>query len=406
MADTHVHPPPSIEGLQAELKAAVSALEAEREANKSLSAKLMEKEKAVAQFEGVVAQDKIRALSEGYDDLQRNLPKTTSELEEELKKSRERNSDLQQEVEFLRLQQATSTPLTSPSPPAASAGLPHDLQGGQDHPTTLHRTNADLRNEGKLGALNIDELRMELQTQKKLLKKVKDEAESEVAAALRREEAALRREEAALRREEAALRENAASEEERKKFTAVMSQLGEEGDTLQKKLRRLDGADTSSAHARPLDWSTPGVQKVGGNMLVKNTTTNTCVFSLVVHEVPEALLEALLGNQTKVGKMLFQKVLEEGVAYWIFMFEGTKSCELLLRMRVEKRDDEEGLLIRVESVDEEELGATSLPNPHSTASKKLRILLKQGTIFLQPLQFGQTLFTFTAQVDIVARALR
>jgi hypothetical protein len=58
MADTHVHPnpPPSIEGLQAELKAAVSALEAEREANKSLSAKLMEKEKAVAQFERVVAQ--------------------------------------------------------------------------------------------------------------------------------------------------------------------------------------------------------------------------------------------------------------------------------------------------------------------------------------------------------------
>ena len=109
--------------------------------------------------------------------------------------------------------------------------------------------------------------------------------------------------------------------------------------------------------------------------------------------------------------MLFQKVLEEGVAYWSFMFEGTKSCDLLLRMRVEKRDDEEGLLIRVESVDEEgergdegmekgmesrltcvtfaELEATSLPNPHSTASKKLRILLKEGTIFLQPLEFGQ-----------------
>ena len=58
MADKHVHPPPSIEGLQAELKAAVSALKVEREANKSLSAKLMENEKAkaVAQFEGVVAQ--------------------------------------------------------------------------------------------------------------------------------------------------------------------------------------------------------------------------------------------------------------------------------------------------------------------------------------------------------------
>ena len=146
-------------------------------------------------------------------------------------------------------------------------------------------------------------------------------------------------------------------------------------------------------------------------MLVKNTTTNTCVFSLDVHEVPEALLEALLGNHTKMGKMLFQKVLEDGVAYWSFMFEGTKSCDLLLRMRVEEKDDKEGVLIRVESVDEggeredkgmekgmesqltcvtfAELEATSLPNPHSTASKKLWLLLKEGTIFLQPLQFGQ-----------------
>ncbi|GMH96223.1 hypothetical protein TrST_g8694 [Triparma strigata] len=295
-------------------------------------------------------------------------------------------------------------------------GPPHSQhdRGGQDHPTTLHRPNAALRNEGKIGALNVDELRMELQKQKKLLKKVKDEAESELAAAQRREEAALKREEdalsekeaalkreeAALKREEATLREKAVLEEERKKFTAVMSQIGEEGDTLWKKLRRTDGADASLAHAKPLDRATPSVQKVGENMLVKNTTTNTCVFSVDVHEVPEALLEALLGNQTKMGKMLFQKVLWEGVAYWSFMFEGTKSCDLLLRMRVEKRDDEEGLLIRVESVDEEELKATSLPNPHSTASKKLWLLLKEGTIYLQPLQFGQTLFTFTAQVDV------
>ncbi|GMH98947.1 hypothetical protein TrVE_jg3046 [Triparma verrucosa] len=179
---------------------------------------------------------------------------------------------------------------------------------------------------------------MELDKQKKL----KDEAESELAAerlvkeaalrekeaalkreeaalsekeaALKREEAALKREEAALKREEAALREKAALEEERKKFTAVMSQLGGGGDTLRKKLRPPDGADASLAHAKPLDWATPSVQKVGGNMLVKNTTTNTCVFSLVIHEVPEALLEALLGDQPKMGKMLFQKVLEDGVA--------------------------------------------------------------------------------------------
>ena len=35
------------------------------------------------------------------------------------------------------------------------------------------------------------------------------------------------------------------------------------------------------------------------------------------------------------------------------------------------------------------LEAASLPNPHSTASKKFRLLLKKGTIVLRPLQFGQ-----------------
>ena len=60
--------------------------------------------------------------------------------------------------------------------------------------------------------------------------------------ALREKEAAMKREEAALKREETALREKGVLEEERKKFTAVMSQLGEEGDTLRKKLRHTDGA--------------------------------------------------------------------------------------------------------------------------------------------------------------------
>ena len=36
-----------------------------------------------------------------------------------------------------------------------------------------------------------------------------------------------------------------------------------------------------------------------------------------------------------------------------------------------------------------ELEATSLPNPHSTATKKVRLLLKEGMIILQPLPFGQ-----------------
>ena len=81
-------------------------------------------------------------------------------------------------------------------------------------------------------------------------------------------------------------------------------------------------------------------------------------------------------------------------------------------MWVEKQD-EDGVLVKVESVEEEgergdermkqrlgllltcvtlfsaELEATSLPNPHSTASKKLWLLLKEGTIVLRPLRFGQ-----------------
>ena len=63
-------------------------------------------------------------------------------------------------------------------------------------------------------------------------------------------------------------------------------------------------------------------------------------------------LEALLGDQTKLGKTLFQKVVEEGVAYWSFMVSTTICCDLLLRMRVE-RQDRDGVVVRVESVDEE-----------------------------------------------------
>ena len=64
------------------------------------------------------------------------------------------------------------------------------------------------------------------------------------------------------------------------------------------------------------------------------------------------MLEAILGDQTKVGMTLYQKVVEDGVAYWSFMFTNTKSCDLLLRMRVERQDREE-IIIRVTSVEEE-----------------------------------------------------
>ena len=232
---------------------------------------------------------------------------------------------------------------------------------------------------------------MELQEQKKLLKKVKDEAESELEASLRREEAAQRREEAALREKEAAAAqldvERKAKEEataqldvERKaklvnakavarlnaeKEDAIAQLLREKDEavrklqtvvaeinsdtTLQARRRRVDATATS---IEPFDRDNPGVKKVGGNVLVKSTTTNTCSFNVDIHEGLEELLEALFNDQTKVDKTLFQQVIEEGVVYWSFMVNNTKSCDLLLRMRVE-RQEEAGAVIRVESVEEE-----------------------------------------------------
>ncbi|GMH62401.1 hypothetical protein TrST_g13775 [Triparma strigata] len=254
----------------------------------------------------------------------------------------------------------------------------------------------------ELGGRIVHLLRMELEKEKKL----KGETESELAAERLAKETALREKEAALR-ENTALREKeavltrekeAVLEEQKKIFSAVMSRLEKEGDAFQKKLRRPDGADSSSAPAEPLNRATPGVKKVG-DVLSENTTINNCRTNVTIHEDPKVLLEAILSDQMKVGKTLYQKTVEEGIFYWSFMVSNTKSCDLLMSMRVE-RQDEDRVVVRAESVEEEGLEATSLPNPHSTASKKLRLLLKEGKIILQPHQFRQTSFTFMGQVDV------
>ncbi|GMH95955.1 hypothetical protein TrVE_jg11901 [Triparma verrucosa] len=180
-----------------------------------------------------------------------------------------------------------------------------------------------------------------------------------------------------------------------RKLTAVVAEINSDA-TLQARRRRADATATS---VEPLDPDNPMVRKVGANVLSQNTTINDCRTDVTIHEDPEVLLAAILNDQTNVGKALFQKVVEEGVAYWSFIVTNTKSCNLLLRMWVE-RQDEDGIVVRVESVDKEELKATPLPNPHSTASKKFRLIFKEGAVILRPLQFGQTSFTFTAQVDV------
>ncbi|GMH47920.1 hypothetical protein TrVE_jg9864 [Triparma verrucosa] len=190
--------------------------------------------------------------------------------------------------------------------------------------------------------------------------------------------------------------ERKAKDEAVRKLTSVVAEINSDA-TLQARRRRADATATSIA---PLDPDNPMVRKVGPNMLGQNMTINDCRSDVTIHEEPQVFLDSLLGDQTKVDKKgLYQKNVGKGVAYWSFIIEGTtKACNLLLHLRV-VRQDEDRVLVRVESIEEEEVEATSLPNPHSTATKKVRLFLKEATIVLQPLQFGQTLFTFTAQVD-------
>ena len=87
-------------------------------------------------------------------------------------------------------------------------------------------------------------------------------------------------------------------------------------------------------------------------MLVKNTTTHTYHTNITIHEELEVFLETLLGDRPKVDGTLYQKIVEKDVVYWSFMVTDTKSCDLLLRMRVERPDEDE-VVVRVESVEEE-----------------------------------------------------
>ena len=110
-------------------------------------------------------------------------------------------------------------------------------------------------------------------------------------------------------------------------------------------------ADSSPGPTDPLNRTTPGVKKFGPNVLNENITTSNSRTDVTIHEEPMVFLEALLCDQRKLGKTLYQKIVEEGVFYWSFMVDNTKSCDLLLHMRVE-RQDEDGVAIKVESIEE------------------------------------------------------
>lgn len=196
-------------------------------------------------------------------------------------------------------------------------------------------------------------------------------------------EAALREKDSAVKGKEAALKETVAA---REKFAPVLNEL--------KNPQAVGNAPA------PLEFDSPNVMKFDDNVISKSTITNNCSFSTSIRMPPQELLDALTKDHTATdSKLLFQKTVKKSdgeiVVYWSFMLDKTKtSCDLLLRLTVEKDGDE----IRIGVVSVEEVG--ELPDPYPNATKELRLLLKGGTILLQPLPFMQIAFTFTAIVSL------
>ncbi|GMI02833.1 hypothetical protein TrVE_jg4749 [Triparma verrucosa] len=180
---------------------------------------------------------------------------------------------------------------------------------------------------------------------------------------------------------------------ERTQFEKVVAEINNDVN-LQLKRRLLDA---SSSTTEPLDRTDPEVKIIDQHthLQSKVTTTNSCSFTVEIHDEPQAILEALKNDNQMKG--FYQKVLRQDVVYWSFLLSTMKSCDLVVKLQVEKLDSGNEIVIKVCSVDD---ALYHLPtSPHSAASKQFRLLLKEGVILLRPLPFGQTSFTFTAQVD-------
>ena len=98
-------------------------------------------------------------------------------------------------------------------------------------------------------------------------------------------------------------------------------------------------------------------------------------------------------------KQTVLKAADETIVFWSFV-QKKKEFQLLLRLRVERQDDDEEIRISVESIGEEGLDSRCLPVPPPSSARAFRLLLSDGMILLRPLPLGCTSFTFIAQVDV------
>ncbi|GMH84645.1 hypothetical protein TrST_g817 [Triparma strigata] len=202
---------------------------------------------------------------------------------------------------------------------------------------------------------------------------------------------------------------------QRGQFQKVMAEIKSD-KTLQERRRNLDASSNHvTTTTLPLDRNKPDVINGVNGMLLRDTITKT--LTQTIHEEPEVFLRGLTESYSVVGrKSLFQEVIEdeqsndrEHVVYWAFMSDGLQCCELILRLRV-KRDGED-IVIGVSSVGEEgenreikeQLDSTlesPLPDVIPNGKKRLRIILRNGTMLLRRYPYGQTLLTFSTELHL------
>ncbi|GMH61834.1 hypothetical protein TrLO_g9121 [Triparma laevis f. longispina] len=180
------------------------------------------------------------------------------------------------------------------------------------------------------------------------------------------------------------------------------------------------GSDTLR---RPSDLPSPATSSSDDpqSPVIVESGENSDRLSVVLHEPPSTILTHIMTpatpnssdnkNNTTQNK-LKQKLLKtslnptSSIVHWSYIFEKTKSyvaVTLLLKLTVMKQDENE-IIIRVTSVNEQDLDATtftpSTPQTPASADKNLLLLLNDGVIVLQPLPLKQTKFTFTSQFSL------
>ncbi|GMH87830.1 hypothetical protein TrST_g8532 [Triparma strigata] len=207
-------------------------------------------------------------------------------------------------------------------------------------------------------------------------------------------------------------------EDEKLKFTNVVREL--EGLRGEHALEKEAPAPTKrTTFAKNFDALNHMSITTGAaaDMVQKDAIIKT--IGLNIHTTPDQLREALFSNHSGFVHQDVLEVVEEcldSTVAWSFFITPTKKCELTLRLQIVggtsiMNGDE--IRIEVFSVESSSLRPGSFrvprmtsrngPTSSSMSSKTIRtfrLQLKRGVIYLRPLPFGQTSFTFRAEVSL------